>query len=124
VDAWNRGDLSALVELFDPEIVWFGLPGNPDYPDPVHGPAAVLGAIEEWLAPWSHYEIETLDVIEVGRGVIWAARHIAAQERTGMTLEARMSAALTLRGGRIAEARFFFDSKDAFAAAGDHRLAT
>jgi hypothetical protein len=35
VDAWNRGDRSRWIESLDDDVVWFALPGNPDYPEPV-----------------------------------------------------------------------------------------
>lgn len=66
VDAWNRGDRSALIESFDEDIVWYALPGNPDYTEPVHGRAAALEQIDEWLAPWSRYTVETLELAELG----------------------------------------------------------
>lgn len=118
VSAWNRGDFDGVLGFFDPEIVWFSLPGNPDFPAPVHGRAEVLDLIDEWLAPWSRYDVETLDVVRIGEAVLWTTRHIAAQERTGMTVEALMYAALTLRDGRIAEARYFMDRDEAVIAAG------
>jgi ketosteroid isomerase-like protein len=118
VDAWNRGDRSALIESFDEDIVWYALPGNPDYTEPVHGRAAALEQIDEWLAPWSRYTVETLELAELGDAVVWTARHGASQDQTGPTLEVPMSAVITFRDGRIAEARFFSERGAAVGAAG------
>ncbi len=107
VEAWNRGDRSAWAESLDPDIVWAALPDNPDYLEPVRGRAAVLDLIDEWLEPWSRYEIETIELEPTGDTVVWTARHMAVPDHTGVTLEAFMSAALTFRDGRIAQARFF-----------------
>jgi ketosteroid isomerase-like protein len=51
--------------------------------------------------------IETLELTEHGGAVVWTARHIGSQDRTGMTLDVSMSATMTFRLGRIAEIRFF-----------------
>jgi ketosteroid isomerase-like protein len=118
VEAWDRGDPGSLITFFDDEAVWFALPGNPDYPDPVRGRQAILRLIEEWLEPWDRYEIETLEVVEHGDAAIWTARHIASEDRTGMRLDVSMSAVFDFRDDRIVQARFFLHRGEALAAAG------
>jgi ketosteroid isomerase-like protein len=117
VDAWNRGDRSAWTEAFDDDVVWFALPGNPDFPEPVHGRPAMLEVVRQWVEPWDRYRLETLELTEHGDTVLWTARHIGSQDRTGMTLDVSMSAAIKLRDGRIAEIRFFTERAEAVEAA-------
>jgi ketosteroid isomerase-like protein len=122
VDAWNRRQWTLFLESFHDDAVWHALPGNPDYPDPVHGREAIREILREWLEPWDRYELETLELTEHGEAVVWTARHIASQDRTGMKLEVSMSGVFGFRDGRIVEARFFREKADAREAAAELRV--
>jgi ketosteroid isomerase-like protein len=117
VDAWNRDDLNAWIECFDQDIVWSPLPNAPDL-KPIHGRESVLDLMERWLEPWDRYELETLELADHGDMVIWTARHLAFQERTGMALDQSMSAVFVFREGTIAEFHMFPSREQALEAAG------
>jgi ketosteroid isomerase-like protein len=117
VDAWNRGDLNAWLECFDEDIVWNPLPDAPDL-KPIHGRQAVLELMQRWLEPWDRYELETLELVDLGGVIIWTARHLAFQKRTEMALDQTMSAVCAFREDAIAEFHMFPSRDQALQAAG------
>jgi ketosteroid isomerase-like protein len=116
VDAWNGGDLNLWMECFDEDIVWIPLPNVPDL-KPTHGREAMLELIQQWLEPWDRYDVETLELADHGDTVIWTARHLAFQKRSGMALDQSMSAVFVFREGRIAEFQIFPNKEEALEAA-------
>jgi ketosteroid isomerase-like protein len=116
VDAWNRGDLNAWIECFDENVLWVPLPNVPDL-ETIQGREAVLELMQQWLEPWDRYDVETLELAGHGEMVIWTARHLAFQERTGMELDQSMSAVFSFREGKIAEFRMFPNQGEALQAA-------
>ena len=54
-DAWERGDLDAVLQIWDPEVVW-DMSHFPGWPDQVHrGHDSVRRFLEDWLEIWSDY---------------------------------------------------------------------
>jgi ketosteroid isomerase-like protein len=114
VDAWNRGDLNAWLELFDDYVVWVPVSDHPD-PEPLHGREGVLSFAEQWLEPWDYYEMETDELIERGDEVLWTARH-RARKADGLEMDVRMSAIFALAHSKIVQIRWFWGREEALAA--------
>ena len=114
VDAWNRGDLNAWIDLFDEYVVWVPVSDHPDHPVPLHGKEGVLSFAEEWMEPWDYYDIETDEVTERGDEVVWTARH-RARKADGLETDVRMSAVFALAHGKIVQIRWFWNREEALA---------
>jgi ketosteroid isomerase-like protein len=71
-EAFNRGDLAAAAEGFDPNIEWripFELPDSP--PDETyHGREGVVRFWETWRAAFDDFRVEIEEIIDAGDQVI------------------------------------------------------
>jgi ketosteroid isomerase-like protein len=116
--AFNRRDLAAMTERFDPEIEWS--PG---------GPAAVERAVyrgrdevsEGFAATWETWELfhlEQHEVRDLGDATLWLGR---AQLRGGAShieLNQEFAVHLLIDGGKIARIQGFSAWREALEAAG------
>jgi ketosteroid isomerase-like protein len=118
MDAFNRRDLEALTERFDPEIEW--APG---------GPAAVERAVYRgrdevssgfaatWEA-WDLFRMQESEFRDLGVSVLWLGR---AQMRGGAShieLDEEFAVHFLVRGGKILRAHGFLAWHEALEAAG------
>jgi ketosteroid isomerase-like protein len=118
VQAFNRRDLAAMTERFDPEIEW--APG---------GPAAVERAIyrgrdevaDGFAATWETWEVfhlEEHEARDLGDSVLWLGR---AQLRGGasrMELDQEFAVRLLMEAGKIVRLEGFVTWHEALEAAG------
>jgi ketosteroid isomerase-like protein len=118
MDAFNRRDLEALTQRFDPEIEWE--PG---------GPAAIERAVYRgrdqvssgfaatWEA-WDLFRMQESEVRDLGDSVLWLGR---AQMRGGAShveLDQEFAVHFLVRGGKIVRAQGFLAWQEALEAAG------
>jgi ketosteroid isomerase-like protein len=118
VQAFNRRDLAAMKESFDPEIEWAPA-----------GPAAVERAVyrgrdevsDGFAATWEAWEVFEFDEHEsrdLGDSVLWLGR---AQLRGGashMELDLEFAVRFEIEGDKIARIDGFRTWQEAFEAAG------
>jgi ketosteroid isomerase-like protein len=118
VEAFNRRDLEAMTESFDPEIEW--TPG---------GPAAVERAVyrgrdevsDGFAAAWETWEVFRLEehgVRDLGDSILWLGR---AQMRGGAShveLDQEFAIHLLMDGGKIVRIQGFLAWQEALEAAG------
>jgi ketosteroid isomerase-like protein len=114
--AYNRGDLAAVLEAVDPNIVIvqpLELGGSEQ-----HGHPGVVEAFGMWPQEWDDYETELVRTVDAGEHVVVIARQRGRSRETGMKLDARFSYLMTLREGKIVGLRLFAHEGDALEAAG------
>jgi ketosteroid isomerase-like protein len=118
VEAFNRRDLEAMTESFDPEIEW--TPG---------GPAAVERAVyrgrdevsDGFAAAWETWEVFRLEehgVRDLGDSILWLGR---AQMRGGAShveLDQEFAIHLLMDGGKVVRIQGFLAWQEALEAAG------
>ena len=118
IQAFNRRDLAAMTERFDPEVEW--TPG---------GPAAVERAVyrgrdevsEGFAATWETWEVfrlEQHEVRDLGDATLWLGR---AQLRGGAShveLDQEFAVHFLIDGGKIARIQGFPAWREALEAAG------
>jgi ketosteroid isomerase-like protein len=118
VEAFNRRDLEAMSESFDPEIEW--TPG---------GPAAVERAVyrgrdevsDGFAAAWETWEVFRLEehgVRDLGDSILWLGR---AQMRGGAShveLDQEFAIHLLMDGGKVVRIQGFLAWQEALEAAG------
>lgn len=115
--AFNRGDIDALVELFDEDIVWH-FPGTSKLAGDHIGRDATLAAIGEYgAASGGTLQATPVDVMASDDHVTGWARDTASTK--GRTLDINSVVIFTMRDGKVTEALHIVDDPaalDAFLA--------
>jgi len=86
-----------------------------------HGREAVRRSWERWLDEWEEYGFEVEQILDCGDDVLIVARERGRGAASGASVGARNFSILTMRDGKIARYREFYDEQAAFAAAGLRR---
>jgi ketosteroid isomerase-like protein len=96
IEAFNRGDLDATLEFFDPDIVVH---------DPVRtgttlrGHDALRRFFVEWLENWEQYQVEPKEFVEADDAML-----VACDQRgvvSGIELQEDLFLVFTLHAGKI-----------------------
>ena len=118
-DAWLRGDMEALVALWDPDIVW-DTEHMHEWPESrYHGIDGIRRFLSEWLEVWGDYEIEIDQVLLAPDGrVVSLIRHHGKGRQSGVPLELEMAQVATLRDGRFVRLDNYDDRAEALKTAG------
>ena len=74
-DAFNRRDIDGWLAHFDPDIVWYAFPEEPE-PGPFQGSEAIRAMADRWMNLLSEFRIEVKEYIDAGDYVIVPARMI------------------------------------------------
>jgi ketosteroid isomerase-like protein len=113
--------LAALPELIaqtcTPDIEWAEHPQRADS-RVYHGHDAVRQSWERWLEEWEHYGFEAECFVDCGENVLVVAREHGRGATSGASVSARNYAVLTIREGKIARYREFYDEPEALKAVG------
>jgi ketosteroid isomerase-like protein len=104
------------VEVIDPEV---------EYVNPIgaveegtrHGVAAFREAVEQVFEGWATWNMEPEQFMAVGNQVAVVVRYRARGRTSGLELEGRESALLTLREGKVVRYEWFHEATDARRAA-------
>jgi ketosteroid isomerase-like protein len=108
---------AAIAETCDPEIEFVETPERVDA-QTFHGHEGVLEAFNRWLDQWDEYNAEAESFEDHGDEVFVVARE-QGRGRSGATAEARLYLIYTVRDGKIARYREFYDEDAARAALKD-----
>ena len=114
LDAMRRGNLAAVEELLEPEVVWTGLPAG-----------AVCRSRDDVLdmlcADELHEGLRSTDALELvadDDAVVLGVRSPELTEIGDVPLNGRIFNVFTVRNGRIASIQDYATRRDALAAAG------
>ncbi len=111
--AYNRGDLDALMDFFDPEVDFVTLLlGNH------HGKEAIRPLFEENRKTLSGYRLDPDELIDAGDQVIAVVHVGGAGATSGITLDDRIALVATLKGGLIVRQQTFRNKTEALEAVG------
>jgi ketosteroid isomerase-like protein len=115
-EAWNAGDMDALRELYDPDVVGRAVEDWPE-PGPFVGREAVMRWIEQLRETWDADALEPIgDFIEFGDRV--AVRQIWRGAGHGPEANLELTNVITVRKGRIFYFDFYWDHAEALEAVG------
>jgi len=110
-DVWNTGDMNALRELYDPDIIWRPPEGWPE-PGPYVGREAVMRQLEQMRETFDADSLELLsDLIDAADRV--AVRLTWRGIGQGPESNVELTGVYTLRKGRVAFIEFFWDHAEA-----------
>jgi ketosteroid isomerase-like protein len=113
LEAANREDWDAILAFYAPNAVW-----DTDGMGTFEGPAAIRGFWEDWWGSYEHLQIDVLEILEIGSGVVLAAFHFQGAPK-GTTAEAQTYIALVYEWvhGAVARVNTYFDISQGRAAA-------
>jgi ketosteroid isomerase-like protein len=116
VDAYNAGDLDAVMEFYAPNME--AVPALPDWP-PLHGREHFRRFMQDIASAWVRPHWETIEVYPLGADRVfyrgqWGGEGLAS----GINTTASTSVVVTFRDGLIVRAEFYFDHDQALKAAG------
>ena len=114
--AWERGDVAAMFELVDPEIVSRQFPEQADVRD-YHGHDGVREVMEDWIGTWEDWKIELLDVREVGDCALLSARQSGRGKSSGAAMDQPVWFVWLVRDGKVASWQMFSSEREALEAA-------
>jgi uncharacterized protein len=110
--AFNRNDIAATVEAFDPQIEWTEpaeFPGGGTY----HGREGVMAYLSQSRAAWAEINSEPERFIVAGDKIIVFV-HVRAKPKTGAEWhERRLADVYTFRDGKATHMRAFADRQHA-----------
>ncbi len=118
-ETWNRGDLDALFEIYDPDIELDNsrYEGWPDEAS-LRGRDAVRGFLEQWRNTFSDYRYDVEQYVDAGdRVVALCSQGGAGRDSSGIAMM-RWAQVATVRHGRILRLENYSDREEALAAAG------
>lgn len=111
--AHNRGDVDALVELYDPEAVFETLLLGTH-----HGNEAIRLIYEENQKTMAGYDVEPVELIDAHDKVIAVAQMVGAGASSRIALDDRFAFVFTFKGDRIVREQAFRNREEALEAAG------
>jgi uncharacterized protein len=111
-DAFSKGDLDSLRDLFDPDAVWH-VPGRSPLSGDHRGVDAILGFFARTMElTGGSFRVELHDVVANDEHAV--ALYVARGEREGRTLEDRSVLVSHVRNGKLLET--WQHSEDQYAA--------
>ena len=118
MDAFNRRDLKAMTERFDPEIEW--APGGPAAVERAvyRGRDEVSGGFAATWEAWDLFRMQESELRDLGDSIVWLGR---AQMRGGAShveLDQEFAVHFLVRDGEILKAHGFLTWQEALKAAG------
>jgi ketosteroid isomerase-like protein len=106
-EAGNRGDLTAVLEVMDPEIEWWGHPQLPE-PGPLQGREQVGRWLEETRDALSELEVDVEEMIDMGDRVVALVRFSGRGKGSGAPVRGGLDAHVwTMRGGKAVAFRWY-----------------
>src|SRR5690348_4754835 len=101
-DAFQRGDIQAVLGALDPNIEWWEA-DNFIYADgnPYLGPQAVLeGVLMRLGTEWLNFKLTVARMLDAGEDVTVLGRYSGTCKATGARVAAQFAHIWTLRGGK------------------------
>ena len=111
--AHNRGDLDALVELYDPEAVFETLLLGTH-----HGNEAIRLIYEENQKTMSGYDVVPVELIDVDDKVVAVVQAVGAGSTSEISVDDGFAFVFTFKANRIVREQAFRNREEALEAAG------
>jgi uncharacterized protein len=112
-EAWNRGDVEAVIQFLHPDIKWEGYTHVPES-GTLLGREEVRSWLERFLEAWEELDIEVTDLIENGDQVIALVSFRALGKESGVEVEGGVDAHIwTVRDGKAVAVRLYQGTREA-----------
>ncbi len=117
-EAYERGDLSAALETFSPDLVTYVAPPIP-LAGTYRGPEGFLQLTLDWAEGFDELVATAEEYIDTpGDQVVTRVRHRASGAESGVPVETDVWYVWTVRDGKTVRADIFNDRSEALEAAG------
>jgi ketosteroid isomerase-like protein len=113
--AWNTGDMDAVRESLDPDVIWRAPEEWPE-PGPYVGREAVMRQLEQLRETWDADALEAISIVDAGDRV--AVRLVWRVAGRGPESNLEFTAVYTVRKGRVLLMEYFRDHAEALEAVG------
>jgi ketosteroid isomerase-like protein len=112
-DAHNRGDLDALVDVYDPDAVFETLLLGTH-----HGNEAIRLIYEENQKTLDGYDVVPVELIDAGDKVVAVAQAVGAGPVSQISVDEQFAFVFTFKGERVVREQAFRNREEALEAAG------
>ena len=112
-EAFGRGDIPAVLGLFDESLEWRESEGNPYRPDgaPWVGPQAVLTELFGRLAvEWDGFTVTPKTITETAAGAVAECCYTGVYKATGRRVDVQVCHVLRMRDGRLTHFQQYVDT--------------
>jgi ketosteroid isomerase-like protein len=118
-EAWDRGDMGALFDFYDPDVEWDMTHSYVPDMGLFHGHDGIREFFREWRAFFVEYHAEAEEFVDAGDSVIVRVRQAGRGRASSVDVEMPAYWQLyTLRDGRAVRVAIYREEGDARAAAG------
>ena len=117
LDAWNRGDIEAMIELRTPDSAFVPAVAAGVEGGSVTGPEEFRQFFAALDETWETFQIDWEELREVGDRVLIAGRVHAKGRGSGIELDQPMFSVIWFRDDKIARMQSFLDEEAALEAA-------
>ena len=116
-EAFNEGDLTSALAVFDPEAEWQQAREDPDAAT-LHGTEAIRRLWESWREAYPDLRIESDEIITTDDGAFAWVRVTGHGASSGVRVALEEAYVYTFRDGRIVRLEEYFDRQEGLHAAG------
>lgn len=117
--ALNRSDLDGWLEYWADDVDYRAVEGAPDDRGPMSGKEALRAYAEDWLDTFDSFNIEPVELIDVGEDrIIALLRASGGGKLSGVETGLTFAVLYTIRDGKIARGREYWTRDEALEAAG------
>ena len=113
-DALNRGELSDVLELLDPDIEWHEPEPSPEV-GTHDGRESFERFLGSWIASFEEFRVEPEQVVERGDKLIAVVRQSGRGRAGGVEIDARLAHVWTIKDGRAVSWEALADPDEALA---------
>jgi uncharacterized protein len=103
-ELFGKGDIPAVLGLFDAKIGWYQAEGNPYNPDgtPWIGPDAVLQNLFMRLGQeWDGFKVTPRTYTAIDGGVLMEGRYTGTYKATGRAIDVQVAHVLKMRDNKL-----------------------
>jgi len=111
--AFGRGDMPAVLGMFEPEIQWRQAEGHPYQPDGAAwvGPQAVLEKLFKRIgSEWDDFKISIRALHDAGECIVMEGRYTGTFKPNGKSLNAQVCHVLRVRSGKVSSFQQYMDT--------------
>jgi ketosteroid isomerase-like protein len=116
--AWNRRDMRALFELYDPAIVWENHSGPLELRRVSQGHEGIRQVFQEWMEPFETFQVDAETFIDAGESVIVGWRQSGRGKASGAEVEVCGWQVCKVRNRLVTRIDLFGTKADALEAVG------
>jgi ketosteroid isomerase-like protein len=117
VDAWNRGDVDAMMERATEDFEWHPVLVAEVGAGAFHGEEGFRKFFDEWKTTWENWDLDVQELRPVGHQVIAFTQVHAKGQGSGVELDQPIAQLFELRDGKVCRGQTFLDQQEAAAVA-------